>query len=290
VVGTIFASKFPERTLSLVLEGTINGGGTNLWSAPYRVALLNHFLRTLPESLRQLVVDRTNSVPGLPPEWFSRMGQRAMYSPNFQKAFRTKIEQFVALSPQDALARYQFNFPDDDDGLLVEHYNSGPLFAHHILCQELSAHVSTGSFNAIFHEGKLVAKSDESMVSGCQLIETHPRFRKKIFHAQDYPLRVPVTYLQGMIDGATPYMEALQHFQGATGTQRQMVLVIEGGHSPVVQCLQEESPDATCPSPDTLSDMLGRAFMGEPLSSEQVGALGSKWKFAGRRADGTKFR
>lgn len=288
VPATIFASRFPDRTTSVVLEGTIAGGGVSLWNAPHRLALLNHFLKQLPESLRQSVLNLTNTVPGLTAVWFSRMAQRAMYGANFRTEFRETLERIVAQDPAQTLLEYNFSFGNNDE-MLVEHYTSGPLFAHHVMCQELSSHILGSSFDAVLQNGQLVASTEGSLAPGCQVIEAHPRFKKSVFNAEDYPLTVPVTYLQGMVDGATSYREALSHFRGATETQRQMVLVVDGGHIPVLGCLQEPG-ETGCPSGDKLSTVLDMAFKGQPLSDQLVNSLGDKWKFAGRRSDGTRFR
>jgi hypothetical protein len=66
------------------------------------------------------------------------------------------------------------------------------------------------------------------------------------FIANQYPTKVPVYYMQGTVDMATPPRGAVQHYKTVPQGEAFLILFIKAGHSPVkfalTAGLEEDSP------------------------------------------------
>jgi proline iminopeptidase len=87
----------------------------------------------------------------------------------------------------------------------------------------------------------------------------------KIYRAEQFPVRVPVTYFQGAEDGETDSDFAFAHFKSSRQGAGQILLLRHGGHSPGQELLSEPGPLR-----ELQLGLLTKALRGQRIGPEDV--------------------
>jgi proline iminopeptidase len=269
IPATIFGSRYPQLTRAVVLEGVIFSGQKDLWSAPHRIKIVQKFFDQLPVELKQKILTMSDSQK-VPAGWFAIFAQQAMYENFFQEAFRIELEALLAKPEADAVK--EINQRSDRSSLATESLFFASYQLHHISCQELSASEPGSSWSAKFVNGKLQPEATY-FTPLCSTIPGMESHYGRTYMSVNYPLNVPVTYFQGTWDGATVAPQAIHHYKNVAKGFAQLILAKRSGHSPFFHCLKDQAthgPIKNCPTPEKLQVMMDKAFLGQPLTKEEV--------------------
>ena len=238
VPATMYASLFPAHTRAVVLEGVLFSGDLSLWEGPHRRKILQKVLDSLPA----FVVDRLEKITaehGVSSLWFSVISRgQLMY---YQGAMHLR-DKFLALIDDQqyknliAELKVLFGTPTPEGHLLFMP-NEVPYYM--ISCQEFNMASEQLRISDVLVQRKLVSALDENAPAICRQLKAK---NLRTFKATDYPLNVPVTYFQGSTDSATPAPGAIAHFKQVARKQKQLMILVEGGHNPNLQLLSEEDP------------------------------------------------
>ncbi len=270
LVATIFASRFPDLTQALVLEGVLFSGEKDLWEAPHRVKILQKFFDSLPQEIREKILELSQS-GSIPADWVSIIAQKEMYEPNFQILFEKKLRNLVSISSEARIEAIKENV--DKSYMFEESIYFGAYMFHQIACQELNAGKAGSTWSAVFENGKLKPVS-EAMTPLCLTIPGMQSRLDRTYHSVDYPLQVPVTYFQGTLDGATEAPAAINHYKLVPQKQAQLILMKGSGHSPLSTCLfNVDEGNRNCPSREKFQALIEKAFLGHELDTSEVKAL-----------------
>lgn len=244
VPATIFGSLFPEYTRNVILEGVIYDGQSRLWTASHRVKLVQRYFDSLDASMKENVLKYSRH-PEVFAGWFSAMAQRLMYDANFQEKMTVNLRSIFAmvnvLSPEDSekfiiqsLQQYRYRQNGEFDNMIF----FSPTMFNFIACKELEAESEVATFNAVFNEkNKLVPyKKASTETNYCKELKIND---VKTYSAANYPVNVPVVYIQGTTDGATTAEFAVWHYKASAKGKAQLILAKNEGHAVAIQHLSK---------------------------------------------------
>lgn len=244
VPATIFGSLFPQHTRNVILEGVLYDGQSRLWYANHRIKLVQKYFNSLDVDLKENVLKYSRH-PEVFAGWFSALAQGLMYHSHFDTKMTSELRGIfypnVGTAEEkekhiiESLLRYSKNGADDSADLI---YFSATMF-NFIACKELSAQNELATFYAVFNEqNKLVPyKKTSSDTNYCEKLNIT---YVKTYSAANYPIEVPVIYIQGTTDGATTAEYAVWHYKNSAKGKAQLVLAKKEGHAVVVQLLQKQ--------------------------------------------------
>jgi proline iminopeptidase len=225
----VYASLFPAHTRAIVLEGVVAKGGAELMEPERRRKTLQAFFDSLPLNVQDKILELSHH-PKIPAPWFSAVGMMMLYNDEPFTGFRTFLDtvlsdESVALSVLSA-----FFPPEPEDA----EFGFGHVLMGMIGCQELGMNLSGVSFYSVFEGRRLVSTHENHLQANyCESLGFKTEAHTALFNAADWPTLAPVTYFQGLRDGATDVTQALWHYKQAARGFAQLVLVREGGHMPI---------------------------------------------------------
>lgn len=237
LTATIFSSLFPELIRGVVLEGIIYKGDEYLWSSAHRQKILQNYLdHKIPPELRERVV-KFSKAEGVHPAWFSRIAQSAMYGDDFEDNLTMHLAFLLDGKDEDIIS----NLSGDPDAMfnMDDMFVFSPIFFLHIACKELSGFADHASFNFVFEGEKLVPMKQTVVLNACQEMKIDPTLTKP-YSALDYPISVPITYVQGVEDGATTAPTGIWHYKNVPTGKAQLFLIKKAGHGHLISNLHKE--------------------------------------------------
>jgi fermentation-respiration switch protein FrsA (DUF1100 family) len=89
------------------------------------------------------------------------------------------------------------------------------------------------------------------------------------YSASKYPVNVPLFYLQGEYDGATPKEGAVKHFQQVAKSKAQLLVFKESSHMPTGTYLWKNG------DPVILGEVFKKALSAQEINCEEVKKLNS---------------
>ncbi len=253
----LYGHFFPQSTRAVVIEGVIYEGGSDLIDPRRRIKLLQRFFDSLPVEMQNRILEISQN-PEIPANWFSNVGAMMLYMDNSNIPFRTFLDNILWDDNvlQAVLPSFNKTEPEEFD------FGFSHVLMGMIGCEELGMNLSTASFSAIFKNRTL--ESDRISTSNkfyCESLGFQKDDSTKLFSAKKYPTKVPMTYVQGTLDGATVATQAIKHFKNVSQGFSQLILVKNGGHAPLHGALSSgyESVDAV----SLRSDILKAALNGQ---------------------------
>lgn len=256
IPATMYASLFPEATRSLILEGVVFEGGSALWEAPHRRKRLQKMLNTLPASVQERMAD-IHSLHGVPDTWFARLARTAlMYNDGIAKLKERMLSLETEKGFKDLLNEVKSMYAPIT-------YTPHVLFASNnipylmVSCQELGLESSDVSIYDALIEGVLTDKTDEETAALCRRLRA---YGVRLYRADKYPVKVPVTYFQGSDDGATAAPESVRHYKNVPQGPKQIAILVRGGHNPNLELMSQENPFQKV--------LFTQAFRGQRLGAE----------------------
>ncbi len=234
VPATIYGHLFPERVVMLVLEGVVVRGDLDNWQNPHRRKLLERWLKSAPKKLRDDVI-RWSQHPRVAATWFAQMSLPYMYyAAPFQLIERNLEELFNNTDEWILRVLEEWSKP-------FANYSDDPEFGQfawiHLVCGEFSgSDPKATQLFSINSEGRFLPFGGQNELlpeCGARNVAT-----QRHYDSADHPLQVPVTYFNGILDGATPAPNAVDHYQNTARSRAQLLLVDDAGHVSVADLLQ----------------------------------------------------
>ena len=271
VVATIYAHLFPERVTGLVLEGVVYDGGVRTLAGDERRRLIQGVFEALPAASRARVLRLGQGT--LAPDWFSRIVKPAMYEDNFGPAVAKHLAELLA-KPDEEL-KYDVADETYEDYLRQDTASFGAVMYHQISCQELSLGHAEGGWASRFDINGRLRPAPNADAAACAEIPGMVGRMDKPYLASRFPVRAPLTYIQGETDGATPLAGALTHFARVPRGSAQFLLVKNGGHTPALERLFERPEvEYRKEERERIAALVEQALAGKPVSEERAAELG----------------
>lgn len=235
VAATVFASFYPEIIRSVVLEGVVFKADASLWRDQNKLTMIQNFFNELPRVMKDKILSLSKT-PGVPESWFSKVANMMMYLNNGLKSFNYFLEQ-VLLMDDESFKNFISNFYSNPDRP-EEEFSFGDVTMGMIGCQEMSMADTGLSMISVFQDEMLVSNqfNDDQKNACVPLKITHQK--EKIYTAKKYPIKVPVFYLLGEHDGATPLSQGLAHYEQIAKDKKQALILLQGGHLPMLDLLK----------------------------------------------------
>lgn len=267
VPATIYSHLFAAHTTAVVLEGVIFDGTPDLWNAPYRLKQIQKFYDSLPAKTKQLV-QRITDFPGVPKDWFYQVTQRKMYDADFAGQMIQHLEAAVKATKGNLIKEIQAQV--SKASMNIDSIYFGAYMYNQIGCQELSMSDPASSWGAVLKDGKFIPSATVGERERCFEIPGMGSRTHRTYYAKNYPLSVPVLYIEGTTDGATAPPNAMRHFKQVAQGRGQLLFAIDGGHTSALSCAVEkpESLAQECPAHAAIFEALQRGFLGENIDQE----------------------
>jgi proline iminopeptidase len=261
VPATIFASLFPERTNSLVLEGVVYNGWNGVMGGRNVRYQIQKFYNSLSSDLKDRI-DYLIHTKSLDEYWFPMMVMSFMMESGtsqfsqFNEAMEEALVKRNLNSDQDvshAFAELSAKLPvknrtKEASEILIKWYK---LLNKRDHCQNL---VDSDDVNRLLmlkefdaglpHVTSVYALKNREIVpvpgvnyASDLKIFNHMEFSS--YSANQYPVQVPTFYIQGTADGATPAPGAALHYKNAAKGPAQLLYFRKSGHMPFSQALFE---------------------------------------------------
>lgn len=235
IPATIYASKFPKASRSLILEG-VAFDASSLWNQVRRKDLILQSIKTQsPEVQNRLkIID----LYGAKSSWFFNWARDELMWNNGRSHLMTKLKRLEDM-------KEFLSFVD----MLKAQYGPGPEYPKNelfvmneipyymIACQELGL-LNFMSDLRWSDRSDVVPAFSPDVKANCGLVGAPA---KKDYSAQNFPVSVPVFYFQGENDGATEVGGSLKHFTLVAKGMKQFFLLKEGGHNPNLEILKDEN-------------------------------------------------
>jgi proline iminopeptidase len=233
VPATIIANMIPETITALVLEGVVFDGMPHLWGSEHQLQIMQKIFDRLPDVIRAKVLTLSER-PDVSPFWFSSLVHSRMLEDRPFLAVSSNLESHLGPSTSSGLpphdeefAKMFGNLPKlEDEG----RFGFSNLAYLQIVCQELSGLNPRSGYQAIFNpDRKLVAAPINTTREACGALGLTEQ-DVYLYDAVRYPTNVPVTYIQGTMDGATEFPGAVRHFKNVAQGPAQIIISVQGGH------------------------------------------------------------
>ena len=235
IPATIFASLFPERTNSLVIEGVIYKADHTLWNSEIKKRLIQNFFDQQPKEVQDKIL-ALNSLGILPSTWFSKLAGMVLYLNNGVDIFPTFFENIISMD-QDSLVSFVSNFYPKES--VAEDFSFGDVMMGMIGCQEISMNDKTLSLDLEFSERELIyAKKSTDFFERCVPLKLTEN-NSEHFYALKYPVSVNTYYFLGENDGATDLDQGMNHFKNVPKAKKSLILLEKGGHLPALELLKD---------------------------------------------------
>ncbi len=257
VPATIFASKYPKRTSSLILEGVVFKADETLWISKRKIKLMEEFFYSFPKDKQEKLISVTER-NDMPKTWFSYMARMGMGTGNFKNGIKGFLDEtvFKATDDQEAsdaeFAQMMTSMiPTVDLTTPAETYSNGDVMMGMIACQEMSMANPEFSHLLILKDGHFIPdRNNTDRKSMCAPLHLENNTNEP-YTAEKYPVNVPVTYFLGEYDPATSLDQGLRHFKFSKSKQKQALIMPEGGHTPSLEMVIESgycsnSKDVDC--------------------------------------------
>jgi proline iminopeptidase len=243
VPATIFASKYPERTNSLILEGVVFKADESLWISPRKVKYMQDFFDSLPKEKQDRIISFSER-SDVAKTWFSLIARMTLGVGNFVEGLNGFLDSTVfAKDSTDLELAEQISsmIPKIDITTPAEQNGFGEITMGMISCQEMNMTNTMMSHLLYFKDRKLVPdRMNIDYYSMCIPLGLS-KFKKDFYTAEKYPIHVPVTYFLGEFDPATSLDQGLAHFKNAQSSNKQALVLLGGGHTPNIEKVIESS-------------------------------------------------
>lgn len=261
VPAHLYGHLFPLTTRAVILEGVVYEGGAALTEPSNRISNLQKFFDDLPKGMQDSIL-RLSSHPEVSPYWFSKIGMMMLYLDNPFVAFKAFLSS--VLEDEKLAVNMIKNFSDTEP--FDEAFGYGHMFMAMIGCQELGMSEDGPSFYSRF-EGRRLKSSGYSHLKE-HYCDSVSGYKVKNYNAGNFLSNAKTFYVQGFLDGATGYKNALLHFQRATQEKAELLLAKQGGHMPLHSGLNSgyESKEVA----KAKLKILEKMFLGESLQIQDL--------------------
>lgn len=257
VLGTVFASKYPELVEKVVLEGVIGVGNQGIWRSERRRQLLQKTFLELSDLIREKILYYSRH-PLVPNTWFSVIGMMMSYLDNGYETYKNFLENIFEMNEEDLIS-FINNFYStkglSNTSIPMEDALDGEVTFGMITCQELSGTNPTSSMNMYFDQDDQLVWDDDNFTKRNYCLPLKiPSNLANFIDLKYYPVNVPVIYLIGENDGATDLEQARYHVKNVPQKIYSFYLLEKGGHLPNLGPLKD---NRECRNKDDCDSMKG---------------------------------
>jgi proline iminopeptidase len=279
VVSTIYGHLFPQSTRAIVLEGTVFAGAEYyLGNSALVPNQIQKFLDSLAPATRQRVIDLT-AQGKLPKNWFPVMTFMLMGATGTHDLplFSSILDQAAQIEDGKLLAYVgkalgERRKPEPQWKLANPRFDEIP---HDSAPNEIISAQELGTANSSHPSQKSLFLEGDRIVRGANLEIEALKARgfadgtPSTYRASDYALSVPVSYIQGVADSATPAIEASLHYKRAAKGPAQILLLPGFGHTPS-QAISRFASYENSPQWETFRGIFRSLVSGEAVSPEKI--------------------
>lgn len=238
VPATIYASKSPELTRALVIEGIVSNT-KELRSEDAKADKMNQIISQFNSAQRSNFkkIWKDDRYQSILTSLFSYM----MYKNGGYKQFKDYLLTIITSDGQinyqalDALEKILQEY-DQAQSSPQAPGNVDEQFFHTLYCKELN--LSGTQKYTYFEEYSFMFRTHSYEYNDTDC-ENYGVTKKMIhrYNSVDYPVSVHVAYFQGTHDGATSMIGAVSHWTNVPQASSQMLVSTRGGHNPMVERL-----------------------------------------------------
>ncbi len=265
VPAQIYASYFPYRAHSLVLEGVIAQSDETFHDTQVRRQILQNFFTQLPPKTQHRILELSQH-QDLAPNWFSMAALMMLSQDNGEQAFRTFLDSTIWNEESLKMTLGVFKSVDSED----TEFGFGDVTLGMIGCQELDMNQPELSLYSVFQNGELTPDLSNSFQKNyCLPLGFTTESITKIYRAEDFATSVPITYFQGPKPENSFDHLSLHASKAALGPY-QKVLSATGGSLPLHQIVE----NANVPALAWIhKSILQQALEAVPLSNDDISGL-----------------
>lgn len=255
IPATIFASLFPERTTSVILEGVVFDGDKTIYQDLHRVKILQRYYNSLPEALKEkidyLISEKKMNEYELPGTlmailmmygedllpFYTKVLNRAFIENEFKsKADLVKAWGDISNETFPAKKSYSIIPPKLSNDICYKIEDSTDV-NQILMIKEFGASELT-SFTTFTLKNRKIEPVPHSGYVKSDTYKNWPE-SKIYYSAKEYPVRTPLFYLQGTYDGATPVTGATLHFKNTPTEKSQLFLFKGSPHMPTGKIIND---------------------------------------------------
>lgn len=238
VPATVYASKSPEFTRSLVIEGVVSNPkelSSEESKADKMNQMLSQFNSAQRDNFRKLWKDdRYQSI-------FTSLFSYMMYKNGGYKQFKDYLNSVIEPNGQinyQVLHALEKGLDEYDQAQSSPQApgNVDEQFFSTLYCKELNLSGTTKYTYFDEYRFKFYTASYEFDDSECKNYGVTNEMVHR-YNSVDYPVSVHVAYFQGTHDGATPITGAVSHWMNVPRAGSQMLVSTRGGHNPMIERL-----------------------------------------------------
>lgn len=230
VPAQIYAHLFPMSTQAIVLEGIVYRGGELLISPARKRTLLQSYFDNLPDQKKKMILKLSDDSP----IWFSAVAGNSLYQDDPLFTLTHLLNYILELPYEDGLHFVSSFVPQAP--------TTSPFGFDHVVlgmigCKELGMNMPRLSSHLVFiNEVLSPSQKNHFYEQYCTPLGFDPT-KSKLYESVIYPSKAPVTYIQGLLDGATTADAAFLHYRSAISKHKNLIVVGKGGHLPVFALL-----------------------------------------------------
>lgn len=285
VPATIFASMFPERTKSLLLEGVVFKADESLWISKRKIELMENFIHELPENKRQRILE-FSARADVHPSWFSYIAKMTMAVGNFKNGLMEFLERtiFDASLSDEYLASMLNGMIPSKPNLTTpaEESGFGEITMAMISCQEMSMANPNMSHLLHFDKEHLVPdKFNFEREDLCRPLGLE-NIIKPQYSAELYPISptIPTIYFLGEYDPATSLAQGLSHYYWNQSKNKQVLISMHGGHAPNLELLTQamycDSTNKGCTQQNIEISLFEKSIAGKKIKLQDLEKINKK--------------
>lgn len=294
IPATIFASLFPDRTTSVVLEGVVYDGDKVIYQDLHRIKILQKYYDSLSENLKTKIETLINEkklteyeLPGtlmailmmygedmLP--FYTKVLNRALIENEFKsKADLVKAWGEISNETFPPKKSYSIIPPKLSNDICYKIEDSSDV-NQILMIKEFGASELT-SFTTFTLKNRKIEPLPHSGYIKSDTYKNWPE-SKVYYTAKNYPVKTPLFYLQGTFDGATPVTGATLHFKITPQSNSQLFLFSGSPHMPTGKIINDMNDLETEWKP--LQKFFQSLLDGNGLSCEQVNLINKTYPTA----------
>jgi proline iminopeptidase len=294
VPATIFGHLFPKRTTAIVLDGVVFNGWLGVAAGHTLPNLIQAFIDDLPKETRAKMVAAIDSYqldPGMIPSLVQASMQgagalglstlRKMLIEVFNESAPTSESIWYGLATRAPNPEIEFAAsltPELRERVQKWHSLIGAADPAHqvmdsgdvsrlLMVKEFDAGNARAAFMTTMRNGKIVRQEGTNYAG---YMPAFTNLKPWSYSADQFPVSVPIFYIQGTHDGATAAPGATLHYKHVAKGRSQILVFRGHGHLPIQSLLRSSGDSKNWP---ILGSMFASLLRGEPIGPDLKSSL-----------------
>ncbi len=204
--------------------------------------------------------------------WFGKIATMMFYLNDPTQAFKSFLENSLWGELENVTNFYKMFFTPEKD---EEEFSFGDVAMGMIACQEMSMGRDEISMTLLLDENKKLyySKNNSDRKERCVPLGLD-KHQYMFYQAIQYPIKVPVSYFLGALDGATSIDQGMAHFKNVGVAQKQALVMKTGGHLPSLgllennrSCNEQEEDCSSLAQNKIQTQIFQSALMGQVITT-----------------------